>query len=154
MRIVLAAVLCAFLFAGAGVRADEHYSEWGGGDKQYDALVERLNELIDGAEKARAADPRLLQDLRDAIADHTAAAPEPEPAPDLPPQKLVHDDFRDGNFTRNPAWTVVEGRFSVDSGLGLRSVVAKVAAPAESSSKTDTKDLVKSVLGSLLGTKK
>ena len=134
MRIVLAAVLCAFLFAGAGVRADEHYSEWGGGDKQYDALVERLNELIDGAEKARAADPRLLQDL--------------------PPQKLVHDDFRDRNFTRNPAWTVVEGRFSVDSGLGLRSVVAKVAAPAESSSKTDTMDLVKSVLGSLLGTKK
>ena len=53
MRIVLAAVLCAFLFAGAGVRADEHYSEWGGGDKRYDALVERLNELIDDAEKDR-----------------------------------------------------------------------------------------------------
>ncbi|MFP6688942.1 MAG: hypothetical protein VCD31_06410, partial [Alphaproteobacteria bacterium] len=115
MRIVLAAVLCAFLFAGAGVRADEHYSEWGGGDKRYDALVERLNELIDDAEKARAAAPRLLQDFRDAIADYTAVAREPEPAPGLPPQKLVHDDFRDGNFPCNPAWTVVEGRFRVDS---------------------------------------
>jgi hypothetical protein len=123
-------------------------------DGKYDALVERLHELIDAAEKSRAADPRLLRDLRDAIADHTTAAPEPEVAPDLPPQIFVHDDFRDGNFTRSPAWTVVEGRFSVDSGPGLRSVVAKVAAPAAQSSKTNTKDLVRDVLGSLLGTKK
>ena len=123
-------------------------------DGKYDALVERLHELIDAAEKSRAADPRLLRDLRDAIADHTTAAPEPEVAPDLPPQILVHDDFRDGNYTRSPAWTVVEGRFSVDSGPGLRSVVAKVAAPAAQSSKTNTKDLVRDVLGSLLGTKK
>lgn len=154
MRFVVVSMLCVFLVAGAGARAAEKYSEWGGGDEKYDALVERLHELIDAAEKSRAADPRLLRDLRDAIADHTAAAPEPEVAPDLPPQILVHDDFRDGNFTRSPAWTVVEGRFSVDSGLGLRSVVAKVAAPAAQSSKTDTKDLVKDVLGSLLGTKK
>lgn len=99
-----------------------------------------------------------MQDLREAIEDHgggeTAAAPEPEAAPDLPLQILVHDDFGDGNFTRNPGWTVAEGRFSVDLGLGLRSVVAQAVAAEEKTSKQKRKDLVTDVLGSLLGTKK
>ena len=59
MRMVVVSILCAFLVVGAGARAEERYSEWGGGDEKYDALVERLHELIDAAEKARAADPRL-----------------------------------------------------------------------------------------------
>jgi len=99
-----------------------------------------------------------LQDLREAIEDHgggeTAAAPEPEAAPDLPLQILVHDDFGDGNFTRNPGWTVAEGHFSVDSGLGLRSVVAKPPAPVKQSKKAKRKKLVTDVLGSLVGNKK
>jgi hypothetical protein len=49
---------------------------------------------------------------------------------------------------------VTEGRFSVDSGLGLRSVVAKAVAPVEKTSKEKRKELVTDVLGSLLGTKK
>ncbi len=158
MRLLFATLLCVLLIAGTSARASDHYSEWGGGDEKLDALVDRLHELIDGAEKARAADPRLLQDLRDAIAEHSgaaaASAPEPEPEPDLPPQILVHDDFRDGNFTRNPGWTVTSGRFSVDSGLGLRSVVAKAVAPVEKSDKDKRKELVTDVLGALLGAEK
>ncbi len=158
LRIAVVSIICAFLVVGAGARAEERYSECGGGDAKYDAPVDRLHELIDAAEKARAADPRLLRDLRDAIAEHGATAPEPvreaEPALALPPQKLVHDDFADGNFTRNPGWTVAEGRFSVDSGLGLRSVVAQAVAAEEKTSKQKRKDLVTDVLGSLLGTKK
>ena len=146
------------LIAGTSVRATDHYSEWGGGDEKYDALLDRLHELIDVAEKARAADPRLLQDLRDSIVEHfgavAASASEPEPEPDLPPQILVHDDFRGGNFTRNPGWTVASGRFSVDSGLGSRSVVAKPAAPVEKSDKDRRKELVTDVLGALLGAEK
>lgn len=147
-------MLCVFLVAGGSARAEERYSEWGGGDEKYDALVDRLHELIDAAEKSRAADPILLRDLRNAIAEHTAAAPKAEPAPTLPSQKLVHDDFGDGNFTRNPAWTVVEGRFTVDSGLGLRSVVAKVAPAAQQTTQQSRTELVTDVLGSLLGSKK
>ena len=59
MRYVLISILCLSLFASFGARAEERYSEWGGSDAKYDALVERLNELIDSAEKSRAADPRL-----------------------------------------------------------------------------------------------
>ncbi len=155
MKYLFVSLLCLSLFAGFGANAEERYSEWGGSDAKLDALVERLNELIDSAEKARAADPRLLQDLRDAIEEHggseTAAAPEPEAVPELPPQILVRDDFRDGNFTRNPGWTVAEGRFNVDSGLGLRSVVAKPVVAEKKSSKERRKELVTDVLSSLLG---
>ena len=129
MRIAVVSIICAFLVVGAGARAEERYSEWGGSDAKYDA-----------------------------IAEHGATAPEPvreaEPAPALPPQKLVHDDFADGNFTRNPGWTVAEGHFSVDSGLGLRSVVAKPPAPVKQSKKAKRKKLVTDVLGSLVGNKK
>ncbi len=129
LRIAVVSIICAFLVVGAGARAEERYSEWGGSDAKYDA-----------------------------IAEHGATAPEPvreaEPALALPPQKLVHDDFADGNFTRNPGWTVAEGRFSVDLGLGLRSVVAQAVAAEEKTSKQKRKDLVTDVLGSLLGTKK
>jgi hypothetical protein len=158
MRFLFVSLVALLLVAASGARAEERYQEWGGGDAKLDALVTRLNELIDAAEKARAADPRLLQDLRAAIAEHTATArvstSESAPAPDLPPQILVHDDFKDGNFTRNPAWTVAAGSFSIDSGLGLRSVVAEPAAPEEKSDKDLRKELVVDVLGSLLGAKK
>ena len=97
---------------GASIQKDNckrlTHSQWSGGDEKFEALVERLNEQIDTAEKSRAADFRLLRNWREAIAAHTLIAPEAESAPALPPQKLVHDDFGDGNFIRNPAWAVVE----------------------------------------------
>ena len=157
MKYLFVSLVCLSLFASFGARAEERYSEWGSNDAKYDALVERLNELIDSAEKARAADPRLLQDLREALEEHgggaVAAAAEPEAEPQLPPQILVRDDFRDGNFTRNPGWTMVQGRFTVDSGLGLRSVVAKPVVAEKKSSKEKRKELVTDVLSSLLGSK-
>lgn len=35
---------------------------------------------------------------------------------------LLHDAFHDGNYTRDPTWTVAAGRFSAESGTGLRTV--------------------------------
>lgn len=35
---------------------------------------------------------------------------------------LLHDTFRDGDYTRNPTWTVAAGHFSAESGKGLRTV--------------------------------
>jgi len=61
--------------------ADEtRYQTWQGDDTATAALVERLNQLIDDAERARAADPNFLADLRVTIDDKaqlTQQAPEP-----------------------------------------------------------------------------
>ncbi|MGJ7456541.1 peptidoglycan-binding protein [Halomonas sp. MA07-2] len=60
---------------------------------------------------------RLRQTQREAV---TETAP---PPPTLSPRIALHDDFSDGDYRRNPAWTVLGGDFEVDDN-GLRSIVA------------------------------
>jgi hypothetical protein len=123
--------------------AETEYSTWGNDTGSSDDLVNRLNELIDEAEKARAADPRFLRDLREALESH-----------DRPfQQELLFDNFRDGEFSKNPTWTVAEGRFSVDSRLGLKTLVEPPRAASTSTTtapKKKKKDLASSLLGALL----
>lgn len=74
--------------------------------------------------------PQLLARLRQSGRDSAQApaqAPsraEPaEPAPvDAPVRVALQDDFNDGDFRRNPSWTVLSGDFRIDRN-GLRSVV-------------------------------
>ena len=79
--------------------------------------------MIDEAESARAAHPRFLQDLRDAIAAHIADA--------QPRTALIQDDFSDGDYTGDPRWEVVSGDFSIDRSLGLRTTIPLSGADAE-----------------------
>lgn len=60
----------AAVSVGVAVRAadEPRYQTWQGDDPATAALVERLNSLIEDAERARAADPNFLADLRAAIA--------------------------------------------------------------------------------------
>ncbi|MCE9681966.1 peptidoglycan-binding protein [Halomonas alkalisoli] len=59
---------------------------------------------------------RLRQTERVAV---TATAP---PPPTASPRIALDDDFSDGDYRRNPAWTVLSGDFRIDRN-GLRSVV-------------------------------
>lgn len=81
-------------------------------------LVKKLRSLTDEAERSKAADPAFINDLRN-LAN----------AYDNPwPLKLLSDNFRDGDFTKNPAWTVVAGTWQVDAKgrlTGLHSAIAK-----------------------------
>jgi len=147
-RSVAALSIGCMIFASVAVAstgsnaAETQYSTWGDNNGSSDSLINRLNELIDEAEKARAADPRFLRDLRDALDDY-----------DRPfQQELLFDNFRDGDFSRSPAWTVAEGRFSVDSRLGLRTRVdpPKAASTSTTTTKKKKKDLASSLLGALL----
>ena len=105
----------------AAAEEESRYSEWrqegaeAEGSEALEALARELEALIDDAEKARAADPRFLQDLRDMIAAHVAEAE--------PREALIRDDFSDGDYTDDPSWDVVSGEFSVDDRLGLRTTI-------------------------------
>ncbi len=124
LRRQLATLLLAGALAAPAAAADDgsRYSEWrpddagASGTAALEALARELEALIDEADRARAADPRFLQDLRDRIAAHVADA--------RPREALIRDDFTDGDYTDDPRWTVGSGDFSVDPVLGLRTMVA------------------------------
>ncbi len=99
-------------------------------------LVDRLRGLIRDAKRDRAADPRFLGDLS-ALAR----------AYDRPWRvELLADDFRDGDYWNNPAWTIADGRFEVEWGVGLRSVVKRRKRKDQRRQSDD----LSSILGSIL----
>ena len=118
LRLVLVGLLGVLLLAGPPARAAERYSPWqppaqAGGMPD---LIRSLRSLIDEAERSKAADPTFLDDLRELADTYDNAWP----------VRVVYDDFRDGDFTSNPPWTVSAGIWRVDSKGrfgGLRSTV-------------------------------
>ena len=128
-RLLVPALLASALAVPAAAEEESRYSEWrqdgaeAEGGEALDALARELEALIDDAEKARAADPRFLQDLRNMIAAHVAEAE--------PREALIRDDFSDGDYTDDPSWEVVSGEFSVESRLGLRTTIPLSGADTE-----------------------
>ncbi len=113
MKRFLAICLSACALAFTGAAAESRYGAWQGGGGDTQELVDRLRTLTEEAAKARAADRRFLEDLRDLI-----------DAYDNPwTTTLISDDFRDGDYTRDPAWTLASGNYEVDRRLGLVSEV-------------------------------
>ena len=61
----------------------------------------------------------------------------------------MNDDFGDGDFTRNPSWTVTAGKYWVENGRGLRSAVkAEAAAPQQR--QLSGKEAVGAIFGQIL----
>ncbi len=139
-------VLCfsAGIVGLPAVQAEENrYGSWqeGGAGGDVQQLVEELRKLVDEAERARAADPRLLRDLR-ALAGRY----------DRPwPVELLRDDFADGDFTRSPAWSVTSGSFRVEPGWGLLSdVEATQPVTGNDTGSGKKKDLAAALITGLL----
>ena len=106
-------------------------------DARLKAVIDRLNELIDQAEKDRAADPAFLRDLRDLANGY-----------DRPWSKQVlFDDFSDGDFTQNPVWTVGTGRYWIEQGWGLRNALDETKA---TSTDNTSKDAAAAIFGQIL----
>jgi hypothetical protein len=75
-------------------------------------LVDRLKDLIRGAERDQRSSSWLTQQLRDLVRRY-----------DWPWRvRLFYDDFRDGDYTSNPRWIVSNGDFWVTRDSALRSV--------------------------------
>ncbi|WP_417840503.1 hypothetical protein [Terasakiella sp.] len=152
-KLLLGTALCLISYQ---LHANEaRYSSWSDPNKEVsqntDALknmIRELNDLVKEAEQARAADPRFLQDLKNLT--HRYGAP-------AVPRVALQDDFADGNFTENPVWQVVSGKYWIEKGYGLRSFVdgSSTTSNAESSSsrKVSKEELLIGVLGAVLGGK-
>lgn len=132
---------------GSAFAADQRYSTWTDPDAARQAeskaqgLIDELHKLIGEAEKARAADPQFLRDLRDLVRKY-----------DNPWQvRLFVDAFTDGDYTQAPAWTVVSGRWWVEKGYGLRSEAQAAAQqPAEPEKKLSDKEAARQLFGAIL----
>lgn len=145
MRIVRLLTVLVALGCGPALAQTSTYQPWAPPQDDLQTMIDKLRKLVDEAEKARAADPVFLQDLKALVAeyDRTPAAPARVP--------LLSDDFRDGNFTAAPAWTVASGRFSVDPQFGLRSTVALGASSSGSSNQDAAAILLQTLLGQASG---
>ncbi|MEE9139789.1 MAG: peptidoglycan-binding protein [Alphaproteobacteria bacterium] len=100
-------------------------------------LVDELLRLVETGERRHAAQPWLLRDLR-ALGERYHWPWRAE---------LLRDDFRDGDFTANPTWTVAAGRFGVDFNVGLRTVVTP---PPATAARREPEDLGARILGTIL----
>jgi hypothetical protein len=136
MRITLAFFLCTFLIMPAFTPTAS------GEDAQTQNLIEQLRARIDKAEGDRDADPRFLGDLRAILAGYDRPWRTP----------LIQDDFRDGDFSHNPSWSVAEGKFYIDYSGGLRNRITPAPAPAPSASepKKSEEDVAQAILGGFL----
>ncbi len=108
-------------------------------------MIERLNSLIDEAERSRAADPGFLRDLRRLAGEYRQGSL------GRPRTLLLSDDFGDGDFTRNPRWTVTAGRYWVEQGWGLRSAIKPGQTPAQTEQKRlSRKEKAVNIFGQIL----
>lgn len=99
MRASLLIILFVWLLAGPALAAGQSEKP----------LLEELRALAEKARRQQAADRWLQRALDDLVARY-----------DRPWQRtLFFDDFRDGDFNRNPRWELLEGHFEVRRNRGL-----------------------------------
>ena len=142
---IACAVLCVAALGVAPVQSQPRYGSWRQEPDKLETLIQELRALIDEADSARAADPRFLRDLRALANRHV----------DPWAKVLIHDEFRDGDLTKDPTWIVDSGLFETRYGGGLRSLsVPVVAAPAprqdSGQRKARPEDLAALLLGQIL----
>lgn len=97
-------------------------------NEQTQEVIDRLEEIVQKGEEERRADSQFLAELHDLIRRY-----------DWPWQdRVFQDDFQDGDFSRNPVWTVASGEFWVDS--SNRLVNRFIPPETESQSSADVQE--------------
>jgi hypothetical protein len=146
-------ILLASMLLATPVHAESRYSTWSDPDAKpqqsasskqdgdMNKLIGELNALVDDAIKARAANPVFLEDLKALARKYSTPWP----------RRLVSEVFKDGDFTRNPVWTVTSGEYRIEKGWGLRSVaVAATSQGSTRQSNSASDDPAAALLGVLL----
>jgi hypothetical protein len=127
-----------FLLAPSAVAQSPRYGDGQPEDSSVQKLIDELTPLIDQAERRRAADPGFLQDLRQVLAGYSWPWT----------VELLHDDFRDGDYTRNPSWKVGTGQFEVRR--GVLYTTAESQAPTQAERPAQPSFDLEALLGTLL----
>jgi hypothetical protein len=146
--LLLGAVAGVLLLATPSLRAEDiPYAPWQGQAQTgtMTELLKNLRSLVDKAERDKAANPLFLKDLR-TLADQYGGAVAGWPV------KLLYDDFQDGQYTSNPAWSVMSGEWQVANVGGSPALFSQVRLPNASSSQSSNKaaDLLIGALGAML----
>ena len=108
------------MFAGADRAPAQTYNQWqppAADAGELGAFIGKLESLVKEATASQAADPVFLQDLNDLIASYKNPWS----------TQLLFDDFKDGNYTNSPRWTVASGVYKIVGGsqAGLESKVGR-----------------------------
>jgi hypothetical protein len=136
------------LLAISTSQADEvRYAPWQGQVQTGDMseLLRNLRALTDQAERDKAANPAFLADLRTMTGEYEDRSHWPV--------RLLYDDFRDGELTSNPAWTVVAGDWRIESRGGSPALFSRVrnhGPSSQASNPVNAADLVAGTLGAFL----
>lgn len=148
--VLSAAMIGALAFTANAQTADNRYGQWAPpgstqsepvrGDARMDGLLNDLDKLVREAEAARAANPVFLKDLKDLSARYRNPWA----------SRLLFDDFADGEFLRNPTWSVTAGDYFVEAGYGLRARATQAAAQSQPSQQMSKEQLAFSILGAVL----
>ena len=140
-HLALCALAGVLLLGTPAARADERsYAPWQDPAQagSMSDLLKNLRALIDKAQRDKAANPVFLSDLR-ALADKYDAGTGW-------PVKVAYDDFDDGDYTSNPAWTVVAGTWQVGNVGGAETLYSQVGQQASSKGS----EILLNALGTLL----
>ncbi len=149
MRSIVLSVFLCLIAASTVMAQSTRYSSWSNPNsptatagQDMETFLEQLNKLIDEAEKANAADPVFLRDLRDLARGATRPWKTP----------VLSETFNDGDFTANPTWRVMSGEYFIETGWGLRNRLAQAAQATQSGSQQEVRgeDLAKALLGQVL----
>ncbi|MBL0339323.1 MAG: hypothetical protein IPP67_09240 [Rhodospirillaceae bacterium] len=126
------ALMGATLLSGVALSqlSAQQYRPWDGNANNLQGMFNELKQMIREADRAEAADPAFLDDLNDFVQRYerlsTGNNDNNNPPASGWSRIILSDNFRDGDYTRNPAWTVKSGNWRIDTGgsnLGLRSSV-------------------------------
>jgi len=110
-----------------------------GGEGRTLELVDQLKDVIQRAETARSTDRRLVQELRELVRRY-----------DWPWRvSLLHDDFRDGDYTADPRWVAKRGDFWVTQ-EGLRTRF-EPTTPTRRTSENTAVDILEGIFRGVAG---
>jgi hypothetical protein len=102
-------------------------------------MIDELNQLIDDADKARAADRNFIQDLRDVVNQY-----------DWPWRKtLLEEDFTDGYLETKSQWKIIAGDYKLKRGLGLHSNIVAQEPTSKSSEKLSDEEAAAALIGAI-----